>query len=218
MQKFTGDHLVNSTLTGASDVLAYATLFGSGPAGVSLFNKGLSNQVVKLNFQNFPIGTRYYWYTLSGGNDNGEFSRKVSVNGFSATNAGGGPLTYATIKPDATVSNDDVKILVPARSAVYVVVERNMTVTSTIDIDPSGKFVQVWNNPSADGSFTLKLNGFIAGEQMELVLYDAAGKQVYSRKFSVAPFVQFDRQLPAGFYNIRIKTKKGMTMKKLVIQ
>ena len=193
LQKFCGDNLVNSTLTGASDVLAYATLFSSGQAGVSLFNKGLSNQTVKLNFQNFPIGTRYYWYTLSGGNDNGEFSRRVSVNGFSATNAGGGPLSYATIKPESALSQDDVKILVPGRSAVYVVVERNMTVTSTNDIDPSGKFVQVWNNPSSDGSFTLKLNGFIPGEQMEMILIDAAGKQIYFRKFNAAPSVQFDR-------------------------
>jgi hypothetical protein len=218
LQKFCGDNLVNSTLTGASDVLAYATLFSSGQAGVSLFNKGLSNQTVKLNFQNFPIGTRYYWYTLSGGNDNGEFSRRVSVNGFSATHAGGGPLTYATIKPESAMSQDDVKILLPARSAVYVVVERNMTITSTNDIDPSGKFVQVWNNPSADGSFTLKLNGFIPGEQMEMILIDAAGKQVYGRKFNAAPLVPFDKQLPSGFYTIRIKAKKGITLRKLIIQ
>jgi hypothetical protein len=218
LQKCTGDKLVNSTLTGASDVLAYATLFGSGQAGVSLFNKGTGNQTVKLNFQNFPIGSRYYWYTLTGGNDNGEFSRKVSVNGFSATNAGGGPLDYATIKPESALSQDDVKILVPGRSAVYVVVERNMTVTSTNDIDPTGKFVQVWNNPSANGSFTLKLNGFIAGEQMEMLLFDAGGKQVYLRKFNAAPFVQFDRQLPPGFYTIRIRSKKGITMKKLIIR
>jgi len=218
LQKFCGDHLVSSTLTGPSDVLAYATLFGSGQAGVSLFNKGLSNQTVKLNFSNFPIGTRYYWYTLSGGNDNGEFSRQVSVNGFSATNAGGGPLTYATIKPDASISNDDVKILVPARSAVYVLVERNMNVTATNDIDPAGKYVQVWNNPSADGTFTLRLNGFIPGEAMEMVVYDAAGKQIYTKKFNASPFVQFNQKLTSGYYNLRIKTKKGITTKRLIIQ
>ena len=75
-QKYCGDKMVNSSMTGSSDVLGYATSFTSGQLGVALFNKGTSNQTVQLSFQNFTTGARYYWYTLTGDNDNGQFSRK----------------------------------------------------------------------------------------------------------------------------------------------
>ncbi|MEO5564184.1 MAG: T9SS type A sorting domain-containing protein, partial [Chitinophagaceae bacterium] len=215
--KYCGDHLVNSSVAGSPDVLSYATLFSSGQAGIMLFNKGLGNQIVKVNFQNFPVGARYYWYSLSGSNDNGEFSRKVLVNGKAPTNATGGPLDYATLKPDAAVSNDDVKITVPGRSAVYMLVERNMTVTATNDIDPTDRIVQVLNNPSTDGSFTLKLNGFTAADKFAMSLIDATGKLIYSKNFTWSPFVRFDKQLAPGMYGIKIQTKRGVTTKKLIV-
>jgi hypothetical protein len=217
LQKFTGDHMVNTSVAGATDVLSYSTLFNSGQAGVVLFNKGLSNQTVKINFQNFPTGNRFYWYTLSGSNDNGEFSGKVLVNGVAPTNATGGPLTYATLKPNSALSNDDVRVTLPARSAMYLLVERNTTVTSVNDIDPASKLVQLLNNPSTDGSFTLRLNGFTFADQFDMNVVDASGKTIYATHFTYSPQVHFKQTLAAGLYYIQVRTKKGMTVKKLLV-
>jgi hypothetical protein len=217
LQKFTGDHMVNAAVSGTADVLSYATVFNSGQAGVMLFNKGLLNQTVKINFQNFPIGNRYYWYTLSGSNDNGEFSGKVLVNGTVPTNATGGPLTYATLKPNSALSNDDVRVTLPARSAMYILVERNTTVTSVNDIDPANKLVQLLGNPSPDGSFTLKLNGFTLADQFHMNIIDVSGKIIYTTRFAYAPQVHIRQSLAAGIYFIQVRTKKGVTSKKLLV-
>jgi hypothetical protein len=218
LQKYCGDNLVNSAVTGSLDVLSYATMFSSGQAGISIFNKGTTAQTVKVNFQNFTTGDRYYWYTLSGGTDNGEFSRQVIVNGNLPTNASGGPLTYASIKPNSSVGNNDIKITVPARSAVYMLVEKGNTVTGVIDIDPAGKLIQLLNNPSSNGSFTLKLNGFTGADKFSMNIIDASGKIIAAEKFNWSSIVHFDKSLAAGVYLIKIKTQKGITTRKLIVQ
>ena len=80
-QKYFGDQMVGSGLVGNPDIITYASTFASGQAGIVVVNKGTATETVKVNFQNFFPGERYYWYTLTGSNDNGEFSRKVLVNG-----------------------------------------------------------------------------------------------------------------------------------------
>ncbi len=81
-QQFFGDRMVNSTIKGSgNDVITYASTFSSGEAGAVVINTGNMNRVVAIDFKHFPAGSRYYWYVLSGGNDNGSFSGKVFVNG-----------------------------------------------------------------------------------------------------------------------------------------
>ena len=114
------------------------------------------------------------------------------------------------------MSNNDVKITVPARSAVYMLVERNMTVTPVIDIDPAGKLIQIVNNPSSGGAFSLKLNGF-TNEKIDMAVIDAAGKLIYTQSFNASPFVHFDKKLAAGLYTIKLQMKKGTTVKKMIV-
>ena len=89
-QKFFGDKLVQSTVTGSTDVISYASEFYSGQSGVVLVNKGTTEKVVSISLNNFKKGNRYFYYVLTGGTDNGDFSRKVIVNGKTTTLAGGG--------------------------------------------------------------------------------------------------------------------------------
>jgi len=72
---------------------------------------------------NFKKGDRYYYYILTGGADNGDFSRKVYVNGKTTTLAGGGPSDYATLKPYGTTINGDIKLTLPKYSTIYLLVE-----------------------------------------------------------------------------------------------
>jgi len=60
--------------------LSYASSFTSGEAGVVIVNKGTASQTVNVDIKNFAKGSKYYYYTLTGGTDNGEFSGKVYIN------------------------------------------------------------------------------------------------------------------------------------------
>lgn len=121
-QKMIGDRLLSTSMTGGSNVLSYASSFSSGEKGVILVNKGTSAQTALITMNNAKPGSRYYWYTLTGGNDNGEFSRKVYVNGQGPTELSGGPANnYTSIKPYSASTNGGIRVALPGRSVVYVV-------------------------------------------------------------------------------------------------
>jgi len=122
-QKFLGDRLVFST-SGSLDIVSYASSFTSGETAVALVNKGTETRSVGIDFKNFHKGNNFYWYTLAGGNDNGEFSRKTLVNGVGPSGAAGGPANYKTINPYSASASAGVRVDVPARSSVFVVVEK----------------------------------------------------------------------------------------------
>ena len=122
-QKYFGDVMVEATSSG-SNIAAYASQFTSGEAGIVLVNKGNSELVVELNLQNFKPGSRYYTYTLTGGTDNGLFSRKVFVNGLTTTTEAGGPENYESIKAKSTLINGNIRLNIPKYAVVHLVVEK----------------------------------------------------------------------------------------------
>ena len=82
-----------------ADLITYASSFTSGETGVAVVNKGIDSKTVEITIKNFRKGDNYYWYTLTGAGDNGEFSRKTLVNGAGPTIASGGPAGYKTLMP-----------------------------------------------------------------------------------------------------------------------
>ncbi|HTL10437.1 MAG TPA: hypothetical protein VL307_19315, partial [Chitinophagaceae bacterium] len=124
MQKMLGDRLVATTVAGNAGVLAYGSTFSSGQAGVALINTSTSAQVTEVKLKNWALGNRFYWYSLQGGDDNGEFSRKVLVNGAGPAGVAGGPADYATLKANSALSNTGVRVSIPARGAVFLVTEK----------------------------------------------------------------------------------------------
>ena len=124
-KKMIGDRMLQSTVTGSIDVLAYSSSFTSGEKAVILVNKGTESRTVNVSLKNATPGARFYWYLLTGGTDNGEFSRRVFVNGRGPSETSGGPASeYATLRPYSSVTQGGIKIALPARSAAYVVVGR----------------------------------------------------------------------------------------------
>lgn len=122
-QKMLGDRILTSNVIG--DVLAYASSFTSGEKGAILVNKTNSAKVTLVTLENAKPGTRYYWYLLTGGTDNGEFSRKVIVNGTNPTEATGGPASsYTSIKAYAAPTAGGIKINLPPRSVAYLVIDK----------------------------------------------------------------------------------------------
>ncbi|MEO6231979.1 MAG: alpha-L-arabinofuranosidase [Ferruginibacter sp.] len=123
-QKMLGDRLIPAVVQGSSDIKAYASTYTSGEANVTVVNTGASVQTVEVKFNNFNIGSRFYWYSLEGSNDNGEFSRKVLVNGNGPVTDAGGPTGYATLGARSALTTNGVKITVPARGTVMMVIEK----------------------------------------------------------------------------------------------
>jgi len=122
-QKYLGDRLVSSTST-STDIISYASSFTSGETAVALVNKALDSKTVEITFKNFKKGDNFYWFTLTGGSDNGEFSRKTLVNDIGPSIASGGPANYKTINPYAASTAGGVKVFVPGRATVFLVVHK----------------------------------------------------------------------------------------------
>ena len=124
-QKFFGDRMVYDTLKAINgDLTTYSSTFSSGQPGTVIVNSGVANHVVTIDYQHFPAGNRYYWYVLTGGTDNGNFSGQVYVNGTGPSTATGGPQNYATLKAYTAPLKGTLKVLVPGLSVVYLVAEK----------------------------------------------------------------------------------------------
>lgn len=123
MQRYFGDAMVSSSVQGSTDVLSYASSFSSGQAGVVLVNKGSADHVVSVTIKNYAAGANFYYYTLSGGGD-GDFSRKVLVNGIGPAGVSGGPSNYATLPASMGSVQNGITVDVPPRSVVFLVCDK----------------------------------------------------------------------------------------------
>jgi hypothetical protein len=124
-QKLFGDRMVSDTVKGSnSDLTTYSSTFSSGQAATIIVNSGTSGHVVAINFQHWPAGANYYWYTLTGGTDNGSFSGQVLVNGTGPATPTGGPLNYSTLSAYSAPLTGTINISVPPLSVVYLVADK----------------------------------------------------------------------------------------------
>jgi hypothetical protein len=122
-QRFCGDHLVDAHANGDSNIVVYASGFNSGEAGVILVNKGKTAQSVQLKFDKFNLGKRCYWYLLTGGRDNGDFSLQVFINGIGPELSTGGPANFAEIKAFSAGIESPIVFDLPPYSVQYLLVE-----------------------------------------------------------------------------------------------
>jgi aspartate 1-decarboxylase len=123
-QRLLGDRAVASSVTNTTEIKTIASSFSSGEVGVTLVNTSSVFKTVEVKVQNFRKGSRFYWYTLTGGNDNGEFSRKVFVNGKSSQYASGGPANYATLNAYSALTANGIRVTIPARSVVCMAIDK----------------------------------------------------------------------------------------------
>ncbi len=122
-QKYFGDMAVETT-SSHGNVIAYASQYTSGEAGIVLVNKGSSDQVAELTLKNFKTGNRYYTYVLTGGSDNVLFSAKVYVNGQTTSAVAGGPENYESVKAKSTLINGNIKLSLPKYSVTHILIEK----------------------------------------------------------------------------------------------
>lgn len=131
-QKFFGDKMVNFAMDGAvNEIIVYPSSFSSGELGVIIVNTGVTAQTVQLFFSNFAPGKRFYYYSLTGGNERkgeappaSQMSWQVFVNGIGPKTKLGGPTgSLTSIKPRSSAFTNTFKIASPALSVQYVLIE-----------------------------------------------------------------------------------------------
>lgn len=202
-QKYFGSHMVGATVSGSNDIVAYASKFSSGQSGVVVVNKGTTEQTVSINLNNFGYGEKYYVYTLTGGTDNGEFSRKVYVNGLGTTLASGGPANVELIQAWGMNISSGIKITAPARSVNYILVENGTNVVTSTTAETS-KQLKVYPIP-ATNSFTIE---FPSPGFSRIEIRDVAGKNVRTDVIdpSKASY-QINETFVPGIYLVRLTGK-----------
>jgi hypothetical protein len=121
-QKYFGDRMVSSSVSGSNNIYSYASMFTSGQAGDIIVNTGSSDQTVSIGINNFIPGTNYYYYVLTGGTD-AVFSRQVLVNGSGPSGVSGGPSSFQSIVPISAPQKGGINITVPAYGVVYLVAD-----------------------------------------------------------------------------------------------
>lgn len=164
-QKYFGDKMVKDSLVGNSNILAYSSIFSSGEIGMIMVNRGTEPETVFIDVSNYEPGVFYYTQTLTGGDDNGEFSRKVYINGLGTDEEGGGPDNYASLKAVRYEVDGGIKIDLPSRSVVYTLIEKKgplSYVSSRIDTGATSitlKFSEEIQFSSTLPDFDIILNG-----------------------------------------------------------
>jgi hypothetical protein len=210
-QKYFGDAMIESSVTGSSDVMTFASSFSSGESGIVVINKGTSTHTVAIDIKNFGFGERYYVHTLRGGSDNGEFSLKVSVNGQAATYPSGGPVNFLNIPADAYQISDGILITLPGRTVSYVLVEDGSNVITDIG---DGVQLEVFPNP-AKGKLTIKLP---SAEFSKVEVIDVHGRSVM-REYLKSKSLEYtlEHNLNKGVYYLRLHKGKSIITRKIVI-
>ena len=181
---------------------------------------------MKINISNKTVGEKYYTYTFTGGDDNGDFSQYVYINDEEPSENHFGPyeeLDY--LKARAYPIEDAIKIESPGRSVTMMMVEDGDNVLAINDESTSNlikEFELFQNypnpfNPSTYISYQLPTGIFVT-----IKVYDVLGKEVktlvnehqnvgrYSMEFNAS-------KLPSGVYFCTINAGKYSATKKLLL-
>jgi len=88
-----------------------------------LVNTDTVNKAISISFNEKKIKGKFYGYTLTGGNDNGLFSKKVIINNVEPVLPAGGPDNFQSIKAWSATFAGEIKITLPAMAVQYILVE-----------------------------------------------------------------------------------------------
>jgi len=217
-KRFFGDHLVQSSVTGNEDIVAYASTYSSGHIGLVVVNKGSESQIVHLNVEEYHYGDQYYIIGLTGGDDNGEFSQVVYVNDYGPNHATGGPIDdLEDIEVYAYSTGDNITFMSPALSVQFVLIEGEVQasvkpVASAAADSPD----QVTVLPSpARKIFKIHIP---PGQYEQIDIIDILGRVVQSQDIDPEQtMIQCYMNLNSGTYFARFYSPQSVFIKKLVI-
>ena len=222
-QKFTGDHVIAASSTN-TNILAYASRFASGETGVVIVNKSKTAQVVKIDPKMIGVGNQFYTYSLTGGNDNGDFSMFVSVNGVSPTGTQWGPReTLETIAANAYPIDHAITLNVPGRSVQFIMVEGGSNLLDPTSVASELKNpMELTNYPNPfSGMTTIEFQ--TASKALVLLdVFDQTGKKISTLINGELPSgthqADFNASLlPSGLYFYQLKVGNYSTTRKMIV-
>lgn len=224
-QKYFGDVMVGLKVSGSQDIIAFASSFQSGQSGIVIINKNTDEKVIEVKVDDYKYNERYFWYTLVGGEMDGEFSRQVLVNGEGPDIVAGGPADYKSIKAYSAIIEGGIKIAAPPYSVNYLLVDGQNSVTpvTTDDFAQTIDDFQITQNypnpfnPSTKIIYSIPQSDFVV-----LKIYNLRGQEIQTlvTKFQEAGnyTVNFEaNHLPSDIYFYQLKTGKFSEIKKMIL-
>lgn len=214
-QKYFGDNMIKSTVTGNSYVVCYASSFSSGQYGIVLINKSSTKQIVNFKLSDYKNVKSVYKYVLTGGTDNGVFSRKVYVNGNGPSNDGGGPDNYATLNALATSISGDTKIELLPLSVIYLLFTNDNIESAAVNNIPYDSEIKLYPNPTKGEiwieSKKIKLN--------QIDIYSLDNKLLFSKQLNEEYKQSLDviLQLEKGCYIAKIRSENETFLRKIIV-
>ena len=226
LPQFTGDHVLSIT-SGHNNIVAYASTFNSGELGAVIVNKGVADQVVKINVRNKTVGDKFYVYSLTGGDDNSPFSQYVYVNEDEPTENYFGPIEdLEDIPAWAYPIGEEIKINSPGRSVQFVMIEPGENVLSIKKGDHSSiikdyELHQNYPNPfNPESTITFSLPH---PNEVTLKVFDITGREisvlVNGEKIETGThsLIFNGSNLPSGTYFCRFETNDYVETKKMLL-
>ena len=221
MRKFMGDIMLNSRMRGDTNVIVYPSAFHSGHATAIIINKSRTRQVVRVNISDFKTGDRYFYYTLTGGDDNGDFSRKVFINGEGNNLDAGGPDNYYNTNAASSLIDKEIALELPALSATYILVphgDKELVINeeiSGINVRTDDDQIRVSPNPCRD-SFAVEN---IPDGYDHLRICDPSGKILFTELLQGNRFGSSSglHDLKPGIYLITLSGNGKYVTKKLLV-
>ncbi len=225
LRQFLGDQMVKTSVSN-TNLLAYASMFGSENIALILLNVGAADQVVSVIPQNKGVGNRFYMYTLTGGSSM-PLSQSVVVNGDSGVGTVWGPNTdLQNIPAVAYPIDNSITFNSPANSVEYIIMDPGKNIITSAENQNSltpGKFELNQNypnpfNPATSISYRLPKSATVT-----IKVYDILGKEVavlVNKEFKSAGSYEITfnaSNLPSGVYFYRMQAGSYSNTKKLIL-
>ncbi len=230
LQKLVGDLAIESASTN-TDILSYASKYSSGETALIVVNKGTSERVIIIGTDSIiGVGEKYYIYSFTGGQDEGDFSPNVYINGEGpSTSYQWGPYeSLFDIKALSYTVDGEIKFTSPARSVQMILIENGTThihVSDSVLVgvnSAEGSSIHFFQNyPNPVISTTLISYQLDEGAFVTLKIFDLQGREIQTliNEYQNAGYhsVQFNASdLPGGVYLCRIKAGEFSDVRKII--
>jgi hypothetical protein len=212
-QKFFGDHMLNSSVIGDTNIICYASSFKSGEIGLVVINKGTKNEMIGINLKDFGFGERYYMYSLTGGTDNGNFSQNVYVNDHQPDNATGGPINNIDeLKAWSDLISKPVTFYSPEYSVQYILIDHSSHIIDDISENEVLK-PKIYPNPAKD---IITVSSSFDIDKVEITSLNGEIVKTITSS-SVDNTIKINLSLPSGIYFTRVYSKGHISVAKLTV-
>ena len=201
--KYFGDRMIETTVSGNDQVRAYASTFSSGEIGIVLVNYSSSSKKVSFDFTDNSISAdSIYWHSVHADNQNAG-NKKFYVNGQTSSTLGGGPKLDLVPAFVAEYAQNNYLTL-PKFSATYVVLNTEV-ITSINDSDHSASEILLYPNPTNGQIVIDKLSEPIDDFKIFNIEGKILNKQVSIVENNDQRMIIDGSSLSSGIYFLKIK-------------